>query len=434
MTRLALHRRLSVKLAFVFALYFGGFVCFEGVITQFVLDRFGLGRRTSVAIEGDAGERRIGIHSFEVRTDGPPPQMESDERVLHESTASPVERPLARELLPEDLDVLNREELGALYAEVGRVARWTSAAVAVAGALLFGCLLARTVSRRIVRLVRWAAPKEHEGQAPPGITARDEIGLLANALQEAWQRNEQAQADLERRDRERRDWIAHVSHDLRTPLTALVSSLERGRELARTDGSSAAVLERFERAQSDARAVCDYAGDLLDLARLEVSETGPHDPLSPGELAKRSLDGLVPVAEAKRVDLRLRVEPDLPEVLGDGRLLQRVLQNLIENACRFASSEVALHVSANAPGVRFEVTDDGPGFGPDFEAVPERNGPGGLGLTFCKRVLESHTASLDVQRLSGGVTSVSFVLDVEPAREAREPAHDEPGARVAGAR
>jgi signal transduction histidine kinase len=303
----------------------------------------------------------------------------------------------------------------------GEVSMWLLRLVIVAiVALCFSWL----VTRRLARLAA-VARADLGGDASTGLATggSDEIAALAQALADSRQRVHSLLDELGARDRARREWIAQVSHDLRTPLTALVARLERAlpvadRLLAKCapDPTHAEVHElrsAIDVALADADRVAQLARDLLEAARLDLPNQLDLEPLLVGELVARVGQELAPLAAKSGLALRVAPAVGLPAVTGDGRRLLRVLENLVRNAIEHASSCVEVRAAALPNGVGVEVLDDGPGLLADPAANDARRADAaGLGLQIARRILAAHGSALELEdRPEGGCRS-RFVLPV----------------------
>jgi signal transduction histidine kinase len=278
-------------------------------------------------------------------------------------------------------------------------------------AMLTSLLLVSIVTRRLSRLATDASTPlddKLENVDLPGpfeVSGDDEIARLATALNTMRGRIEELVARLEERDRQRREWVAQVSHDLRTPLTALSACLERAQERINRHGENHndhAVREAIQVARQDGQRLQTLVDDLFELARLDADESLVLEPVPPGELVRQAVRGLRPLAEARAVALEAVVGSALPTVRADGRRLMRALENMLRNAVHFARARVVLSVSADPERLRFEVSDDGPGLPVrDGEVVLGRTEGGarrpdsaGLGLVVTRRVARAHGGEL----------------------------------------
>ncbi len=325
--------------------------------------------------------------------------------------------------------------------EVRRASRrmeWIARAVSWGMTFLIAVLLSVFVSRLVtVRITRLAAmvgrPVQDgtERTNPLAVRGADEIAMLARALENSRSRVAELLADLAERDVQRREWIAQVSHDLRTPLTALIACLERARPVVdrlseeRSHGELASILSV---ALQDAERVRVLAGDLLEIARLDAHSGLSLEPVLPAELVERGARSMAPLGETRGIELRVLAPSDLPPVQADGSRLLRVLENLLRNALKAAGALVVIEVSEGEGELRFEVRDDGSGFpggiGPvDLGELSPARAPGdssstGLGLTVATRIVEAHGGRIGADNPRGGGATVWFTIPVAAEAEA----------------
>ena len=213
--------------------------------------------------------------------------------------------------------------------------------------------------------------------------------------------------------------LRSVSHDLRSPLTAIRTASEG---LAASDLSAADRLDLVETVRSETGRLDRLVGNLLDLSRLEAGAAEPHLELwTADSLAARALGALG--VEAERVAVVLPEE--LPPVRVDAAQIERVLVNLLENALKFTPEPWAVELSASArPGeVVFRVVDHGPGVPEEerehvFEAF-ERGSAGasghgtGLGLAIARGFATANEGRLWVEAVEP--RGAAFVLAVPAA-------------------
>ncbi|GJM24986.1 MAG: hypothetical protein DHS20C16_14010 [Phycisphaerae bacterium] len=302
------------------------------------------------------------------------------------------------------------------------------AASLIAG--LTSVLLVNFVTRRLSRLAA-DATVPLRGQAElvdlPGpfeVSGGDEIALLATALNTMRGRIEELVASLAERDRQRRDWIAQVSHDLRTPLTALSACLERARDrllVTEQPISREAVLEMVNAARHDRQRMQMLVEDLFELARLDANDTLNLEPVPPGELIRQTTKGMEAMANESGIELRFEVGPALPTIRADGRRLMRALENLTRNGIHFATSEVVLSVNLEGDHIKLQVQDDGPGFPEEggkailelTESHPRRPDSAGLGLVVVRRVADAHGGELGGENRPDGGARVWMRIPVD---------------------
>jgi len=320
--------------------------------------------------------------------------------------------------------VVSEAEMEARYQRMrfaGEVSIWVLRLAIVAIVALFFSWL---VTRRLARLAAVArADLGTTTTTTVGAVARgsDEIAALAQALGDSRQRVQSLLDELGARDRARREWVAQVSHDLRTPLTALMAVLERSlpavdRLLVQCAAGSAQgdaheLRTAIHVALADADRVAQLARDLLEAARLDLPDQLETEPLLVGELVLRVGQELAPLAAKSGITLSAVPAVGLPTVPGDGRRLLRVLENLVRNAIEHAHGRVEVRATAAGSGVHVEVLDDGPGLLADPAASDARRADAaGLGLQIARRILAAHGSELElVDRPEGGCCS-RFVL------------------------
>jgi signal transduction histidine kinase len=275
------------------------------------------------------------------------------------------------------------------------------------GVLLVSASLLYPFSRSITRpLERLTAVAEAFGRgdlsARSGIAAHDEVGRLARSFDEMADRVQAAR-------RAEKELLANVSHELRTPL----ARMKIGLELIDVRGDEAA-HKRVLALNEEIDELEKMIADVLTASRLELSALPLRRvPLQAREVLERSR------ARAEALSLGERIEvaapPDLTLTADEG-LLARALDNLIENARKYAvGGEKPIHLEAirEDGAVLFSVSDHGPGFAP--EELPRIFDPFyrgqtaasfgagyGLGLALARRVAEAHGGSIRALNAEGG--------------------------------
>jgi two-component system phosphate regulon sensor histidine kinase PhoR len=221
----------------------------------------------------------------------------------------------------------------------------------------------------------------------------------------------------------RRDFVANVSHELKTPLTVILGFAET---LAAGDVPQEEGSRFVEAIQSNARRMQQIVDDLLDLSRIqagkvEVSVT----PLSAKSLVDAALAARADSARDAKVELRARLDEPILPVLVDPDRIALVFDNLIGNALRHTAPAKGITVSAT-PGdgvVRFEVADEGSGIAPEYQQrifekffrVPGTKGEGiGLGLYISREIVTAHGGEMGVSSEPGKGSRFWFTLRVPP--------------------
>jgi two-component system, OmpR family, phosphate regulon sensor histidine kinase PhoR len=229
--------------------------------------------------------------------------------------------------------------------------------------------------------------------------------------------------ELRRLERVRQDFVANVSHEFKTPLTAIQGFAETLLSGALDD---AANNRRFlEIIRDHAVRLARLTDDLLKLARIEAGKLEyQFSPVSLLELIEGCAETALLKATRKQIALETDVPLDLPPVRGDASLLREVLQNLLDNAIQYTPEGGRIHVSV-VPGSReavIAVTDTGIGIPlADQERIFERfyrvdaarsreAGGTGLGLSIAKHIVEVHGGRLRVESEVGAGSKFSFSL------------------------
>ena len=225
-------------------------------------------------------------------------------------------------------------------------------------------------------------------------------------------------------DNLREDLIAMVYHDLRSPLSNVVSSLEvlMGMFSAKENIASKSLvgiaLRSTERIQR-------LTNSLLDIYRLEAGQKiGNRQSLSPIALLEDAKDEVSPSVKNKNQIMELELPLDLPNILVDGDMIRRVFINLLENAIKFTPEKGNIRIGAKYEDhyVKMRIEDSGPGIQPaDQERIFEKfyhfgskESPRGLGLglAFCRLAIEGHGGRIWVESMPGVGTSFVFILPV----------------------
>ena len=259
----------------------------------------------------------------------------------------------------------------------------------------------------------------------PALGALVAIALRRDALQaEAVET-----AALRRSDDVKTALLRAVSHDLRTPVTAIVAAGHALGSDSLTPGErtelSTAVIEEGEK-------LAGLVDKLLDLSRLQAGRADPRrDWVSLEDVLHAARDGL----SEPRSDVRLTIDPDVPAVRADAAHLERAFANLLENAVRYSGGlPVSVHVRRSGPRVVARVVDQGPGIGAAerariFEPFYRGRASGGdawagsgLGLAIAKGFVEANGGTISVESLPGQGSSFVVTLSIELPAEHRSQA------------
>jgi signal transduction histidine kinase len=309
--------------------------------------------------------------------------------------------------------------LGAIRATAGFVLRnvWQlllAGAVSAVIALALARWLARGMTQPIRDMAKAAeslARGDYTGRVP--VTTRDELGKLAETF------NRMA-GELESVERLRRDLVANVSHELKTPITAIRAHLENlldGVEEP-NEATMGLMLEQSER-------LGRLVDQLLDLSRLESGTFALDlDFVTLHPLTDRVLREVQVGRPAHGVAVRNEVPAELPPLEVDRERIHQVLFNLVDNALRFTPAGGSIVVRAGRSGdmCQVSVEDSGPGvpeahrpfvFERFYRVEPARSrqdGGTGIGLTIARSVVEAHGGRIWVEASEDGGAALRFTL------------------------
>ncbi|MCS7281908.1 MAG: GAF domain-containing protein [Anaerolineae bacterium] len=232
-----------------------------------------------------------------------------------------------------------------------------------------------------------------------------------------------------RLERAREDLVHMIIHDLRNPLSSIMSSLDLIRATVTDPSLNLPLDQLFDVARRSGERLFLLIDSILDLARLEAGETELRwELISVAELVRETTNQVRPLALGREILLETHLAPDLPPVLGDRELLQRVLVNLLDNALKYTPPGGKVTVTAEwlpSETLLFAVSDTGPGIPPEHQArifdrfvrVPgQRTGGTGIGLAFCKLAVEAHGGKIWVESKMGEGATFKFTLPATLSR------------------
>jgi two-component system, OmpR family, sensor kinase len=279
--------------------------------------------------------------------------------------------------------------------------------------------------RRLTALLK---ARQVDSLAPiSGAPLPDEVQPLVSALNDLLAR---LRASFERE----RAFMADAAHELRTPLTAL--HLQAGM-LARA-GDEAERAAAMRTLSTGVQRAIRLVEQLLALARQQPRVDHPRVAVRLDELAREIVAELVPLADARRIDLGVAASQPV-SLEADPEALRTLLRNLVDNAVRYASAGGRVDVQVEGPqpsaessaggGARLSVTDDGPGIAPPertrvFDRFYRRAGtepPGsGLGLAIVKAIADAHGAAITLGEGPGG-RGLTVTVRFPPASSGSSP-------------
>ena len=314
------------------------------------------------------------------------------------------------------------------------IMRWSATATAAAlgfafaaGLLLFFFLMRKL---RVLSSAMQAFTDNHlqaaEVAAEPDAAALDEIDRMTATFQKMARRIDEQMRHLQEVESTRREMVANISHDLRTPLASLSGFLET------LQLKSGELTE--ESRQSYLRIACENAQrltclveELFELAKLDSDDIRPHaESISLAELAFDVSHKFYLRARKQNIEFDVVVDETVPDVSADVGMIERVLDNLIDNSFKHTPDRghIRLRVAPRGDNVEIAVTDTGYGIAADqlphvlkrfyrnpSNPVTGEHRPGlGLGLAIASRIVEMHGGHLQVDSVQHQGTTFRFSL------------------------
>ena len=309
-----------------------------------------------------------------------------------------------------------------------------------AGAMLAGAVVIAfmtVISQAVLRRLRFLVLDLSEAEVKRHLEQRRRTETdaakqtIERMLAEAQAQNQR----LGRLQREKESLVQLIVHDLRSPLNAVMLSLEYVAQEVKSRQAGSDLTDALEDARSTAHRISGMVSQILDTAKLEEGRLDlERTPLSTSDLLKRVRQQLAPMARDKRVEVRVEAPADLA-VRGDARLFGRVVENLLSNSIRHTPSGGKILLAAARVGgdCRLSVHNNGePIQAADRERIfakfeqgaseGPRLGGWGLGLYFCRMVVEAHGGRISVEDVEDWTASFVVQMPAEPPALVEGPA------------
>lgn len=265
---------------------------------------------------------------------------------------------------------------------------------------------------------------------------RENRELLEKRIRERTSQLEQAMQAAQKANDTKSEFLANVSHDLRTPMNGVLGMLD----IALDHELSPAVREQLQTAHRCARSLLSLLNDLLDMSKIEAGRmTLEKLPFDVRTLLEDSIKSHQPKAAENRVELRFEVSAEVPEqIVGDPLRIRQIFWNLIGNAVKFTEDgAVTVRIGHQRTGggasmLEITVRDTGTGIPPDkllaiFEkftqadgSITRKFGGTGLGLAITKKLVELHHGELRVESQLGHGSTFVATLQYDGPEASRE--------------
>ena len=300
--------------------------------------------------------------------------------------------------------------------------------LSVAGAGIIGLILFAFLTKRIHSMSEVVKDFERGNyQRRIQTPSHDEIGGLAKAFNQMADTLTANIEELKRNDDLRRELVANVSHDLRSPLASIQGYLETilMKDEAFDPEERRGYLNIILR---DTEMLSKLVHELFELSKLDAHQIQPKpEPFSLAELTQDVVMKYEPLAEKLQVRLEAPLEPNLPQVYADIGLVERALSNLIENALNYTprAGTVKVRLFKHDSRVRTVVTDTGCGIPAEelpyifdrFYSGKKKRGHSlistGLGLAIAKKIIDLYDGNLGVESIEN--VGTTFHFDLKPA-------------------
>jgi signal transduction histidine kinase len=218
---------------------------------------------------------------------------------------------------------------------------------------------------------------------------------------------------LEELDRLKSDFIATVSHELKTPLTAIIGAAKTVTRSGEMDPDQRAMF--LEMIQRQGTGLLRLVEDILTTARIESGARGRREPVDLRDVAELVLADMRHTRHGRDRTITFETLPERPEAWGDLTAIQQILSNLLENACKYSPPDtpVSLRIIESSAGTTIEVADRGRGIAAEevdsifdrfrqVDSSATRNVGGfGLGLYIVKSLVEQHQGTIEVESEAG---------------------------------
>ncbi len=294
-------------------------------------------------------------------------------------------------------------------------------------AALLGSVLFFYLTKRVHNMTKVVRNFE-EGKYDQRVDVRsdDEVGQLAGAFNHMADTIQRNLKELEKNDSLRRELIANISHDLRSPLSSIQGYVET--VLMKEEQLTAEQRREFlEIILKNAVHLNNLVRELFELSKLDARQAVPDpEPFSIAELAQDVALKFQPQAEARKIHLLTKLPVKLPLVYADIGMIERALSNLIDNALRFTppGGKVEVRLEKTNRHITVRISDTGSGIPEeDLPFVFDRfyrveksrtreSGGSGLGLAIAKKIIDAHGGEIKAESRSVKGTQFSFSLEI----------------------
>lgn len=287
--------------------------------------------------------------------------------------------------------------------------------------LIVAFLVSGWIANPLQRVVNVAQEMPSTQLKPVEVTGPHEVRELTRAFNSMMARVQASQ-------RSQREFVANVSHEMKTPLTSI-----QGFAQALLDGTADSKEAQQKAAQviySESERMHRMVLDLLDLAKLDAGTADlKMSPVNVRALLKSISEKFMPQSRRAGVNIELDIPEDLPPLIADGDRMAQVFTNLTDNALKFTplGGKLTLRASIEMDRMQVSVTDTGAGIPEEdlphifqrfYQADPARMGGeahgAGLGLAIAYEIVAAHGGRINVRSHTGSGTTMEVILPLSP--------------------
>lgn len=298
-----------------------------------------------------------------------------------------------------------------------------SMTITIIAAALFSLIALGFITKNIGKIVSVVRRfKEGDLNARIKLKSKGELAEFADSFNEMADTIVKNIDEIKTMDTLRRELVANVSHDLRTPLATIQGYIET--IMIKSDSLSEDERKKYlQTIFNSTERLKNLVSELFELSKLEARETKPNpEPFSLAELVQDIQQKNTIIAKEKNIELSINFPYDLPMVYADIAMMEKVIQNLLDNAIKFTgeNGKVLIKLTPKSDEVDVEIEDTGHGISTQdlphiFDRYQRNQRSGqkdneglGLGLAIVKRIMEVHGMEITVKSTEGKGTIFSF--------------------------
>lgn len=307
-----------------------------------------------------------------------------------------------------------------------------SMAITLIAAAIISLIALALITRNLSKIIHVIRKfKDGDLNARIKLKGGDELAEFADSFNEMADTIVNNIDEMKTMDNLRRELVANVSHDLRTPLATIQGYIET--ILMKTDSlSDEDKKEYMQTIFASTERLKNLVEELFELSKLEARETVPKpEPFSIAELVQDIQQKNLIIAEPKKIDLSIKFPFDLPLVYADIGMMEKVLQNLLDNAIKFTpeGGNITISLTPEKQDILITVADTGAGISSEdlphifdryqkAERINMQDNVGlGLGLAIVKKILEVHNISIGVKSSEDEGTAFSFKIPIYKSQQ-----------------